>query len=100
MTAPTKRVIADHLTRAGATPQQAKQWATFLHGLDWPIIKPLTQMAINTHMHPALAAGMVARSTRDENIKATLQGHLETKGAALTEGIPPTEAPTTGTITN
>jgi hypothetical protein len=79
MTAPTKRVITDHLTRAGAPKQQIKTWAAFLHGLDWPIINPIVRMAIASHAHPALAAGMVARSTRDENIRATLTTHLESK---------------------
>jgi len=79
MTAPTKRVITDHLERAGVTTQQATTWATFLHGLDWDTIKPLTRMATGSNVHPALAAGMVIRTTQDDTIRATLQAHLETK---------------------
>lgn len=79
MTKPTLKVIADHCTRAGVNAKQAKAWARFLHGLDWPIIKPLVHMAHSAHVHPALAAGMVIRSTSDEQIKATLQAHLEAK---------------------
>jgi hypothetical protein len=79
VTAPTKRVIADHLTRAHVDKAQASTWATFLHGLDWDTIKPLVRIAIASHAHPALAAGMVIRTTKDDTIKATLQTHLETK---------------------
>lgn len=79
MAKPTRKVIADRLTRAGVTERHVKPWSTFLHGLDWPILKPLVQLALNSHVHPALAAGMVIRSTNDEQIKATLQAHLEAK---------------------
>jgi hypothetical protein len=79
MTKPTLNVIADHCTRAGATNKQAKTWASFLHGLDWDTIKPLAKIAVDSHTHPALAAGMVIRSSTDENIKATLLAHLEAK---------------------
>jgi len=79
MTAPTKRVIGSHLERAGVTTQQAATWATFLHGLDWDTIKPLTRIATGSHVHPALAAGMVIRTTQDDTIRATLTAHLETK---------------------
>lgn len=96
MTKPTKRVIADRLARAGATAKQAKQWAKFLHGLDWSIINPLVRMAIDAHVHPALVAGMTARSTRDESIGATLRAHLEAKAEALNEGTTPAGTPATG----
>jgi hypothetical protein len=79
MTIPTKRVIAGHCTRTGATQQQAKQWASFLHGLDWNLIKPLVQIAKAANVHPALAAGNVIRTTRDDTVKTTLTQHLETK---------------------
>jgi hypothetical protein len=79
MTAPTRRVITDHLERTGATKQQATTWARFLHGLDWDTIKPLALMAINTRVHPALATGMVIRTTKDENIRSELIAHLESK---------------------
>jgi hypothetical protein len=88
MTAPTKRVITDHLTRSGATKKQATTWAPFLHGLDWPILKPLVQMAINAHVHPALAAGMVARSTGDEHVRAILTTQLESKAGLSSKGTP------------
>lgn len=79
MTKPSKKIITDHCTRAGATVQQAKQWASFLHGLDWDTIKPLVKMTTASHTHPALAAGMVIRTSKDETIKATLLAHLEAK---------------------
>lgn len=79
MTTPTRRVIADHCTRAGANTKQATAWAGFLHGLDWPTIKPLVQIARNSNVHVALAAGMAARSTQDETVRATLTAHLEAK---------------------
>ena len=79
MTAPTKRVITDHLTRARVDKAQASTWATFLHGLDWDTIKPLVRIATGSNVHPALAAGMVIRTTQDDTIRATLQAHLETK---------------------
>jgi hypothetical protein len=75
MTKPSKKVIADHCTRAGAT------------------IKPLTTMALNTSVHPAIAAGMVISTTRDDNTRALLQGHLEARAATLGNqdtGTPPT----------
>jgi len=79
MTKPTLKVIATHCTNVGVTEQQAKAWARFLHGLDWDTIKPLVTMAASTHAHPALAAGVVIRTTKDDTIKATLLHHLETK---------------------
>lgn len=88
MSKPTVKVIAGHCTRAGATEKEAKTWARFLHGLDWPIIKPLVQIALNSHVHPALAAGMVARSTQDEDIRATLVAHLEAKAAREDQDTP------------
>lgn len=88
MTKPTPKVIHGHCARAGVTEKQAKAWAKFLHGLDWPIIKPLVHMAHSSHTHPALAAGMVARSTQDEAIRRTLVTHLESKGPAQQEGAP------------
>jgi len=83
MTKPSKKVITDHCTRSGATVQQAKTWAGFLHGLDWNLVKPLVQLAVNTNMHPALAAGMVANRTSDEQTKATITAHLEAKRLEL-----------------
>lgn len=79
MTRPTVKVIADHCTRAGATEKQAKQWAKFLHGLDWDTIKPLVKIALASKVHVALAAGTAARSTSDETVRATLVAHLEAK---------------------
>ena len=88
MTKPSKKVIADHCTRAGATEKQAKQWASFLHGLDWDTIKPLVKMATSAHTHPALAVGLVIRSSSDETIKATLLTHLEAKAGADMDDCP------------
>jgi hypothetical protein len=99
MTAPTKRVIATHLKGKGATTKQADTWASFLHGLDWAVIKPIAQIAINSHVHPALAAGMVARTTSDEDIRATLQAHLESKAGALNEGTTSAGSTEAGTTT-
>jgi len=79
MTKPSKKVIADHCTLAGVTEKQAKQWARFLHGLDWDTIKPLAKIAKGASIHPALAAGNVIRTTQDETIRATLTAHLEAK---------------------
>jgi len=79
MTKPTRKVITDHCTRAGAGAKQAKAWAEFLHGLDWPIIKPLVQIAIGSRAHVALAAGVTVRSTQNENTRAALTAHLGTK---------------------
>jgi len=84
---PTKRVIRDHLARTGVKPRHRHAWATFLHGLDWPIIKPLTQIAVNTNVHPAIAAAKIIQFTQDESTRVLLQGHLESK-AANTEGAP------------
>lgn len=78
-TKPTVKVITNHCTRAGATEKKAKAWAKFLHGLDWDTIKPLVQIARNSKVHVALAAGMAARSTSDETVRATLVTHLEAK---------------------
>lgn len=93
MTQPTVKVIADHCTRAGATEKQAKQWAKFLHDLDWDTIKPLTQMALASNVHPALAAGMAARSTSDETVRATLIAHLEAKAPSGQEADMDTPCP-------
>lgn len=88
MGTPTKRVITDHCTRAGATDKQAKQWAGFLHGLDWDTIKPLVRMAHSAHVHPALAAGMAIRASADESIKTTLLTHLEAKAGEDMDDCP------------
>lgn len=99
MTKPTVKVITDHCARAGASAKQAKAWAKFLHGLDWPVIKPLVQIALGSRTHVALAAGMIARSTQDEHTRAILTGHLETKagtqqqGTGETSGTPTAPAP-------
>lgn len=82
MTSPTKKVIAAHCAKAGATEKQANTWATFLHGLDWSIIKPLVQIAQGTGAHPALVAGTAARTTGDDTVRATLTAHLEAKSTA------------------
>ena len=79
MSKPSRKVIADHCTSGGATEKQAKTWASFLHGLDWDTIKPLAQIARNSNIHPALAAGMAIRSTQDENVRGVLTSHLESK---------------------
>jgi hypothetical protein len=89
MAKPTKRVITGHLERAGATKKQANTWATFLHGLDWDTIKPLARIAVSSHVHPALAAGMVIRSTKDDTVRATLTTHLEAKAEREGEGDAP-----------
>jgi len=81
MTKPTLKVIATHCAKAGVTEKQAKTWARFLHGLDWDTIKPLTAIAARAHTHPALAAGVAIRTTKDDTIKATLTRHLEAKAA-------------------
>lgn len=81
MASPTRKVIQAHCARAGATEQQAKTWAAFLHGLDWPIIKPLVQMARGTGAHPAIAAGITARTTQDHGIRDLLVAHLEAKAS-------------------
>lgn len=81
MTKPSKKVITDHCTRTGTTEKQAKQWATFLHGLDWNTIKSLVQIAKGTGAHPALAAGNVIRTTRGDTVKTALSQHLEAKAA-------------------
>lgn len=88
MTKPTRKVLADHLIRAGVPKKHAKPWAAFLHGLDWDTIKPLTQIALNANVHPALATGMVIRSTTNEDIRAALQAHLESKQGDSTKGAP------------
>lgn len=80
-TKPTRKVLADHLTRAGIPTKHVKTWAAFLHGLDWDTVKPLTQIALNAGVHPALAAGVVARETQNETIRDILITHLEAKRA-------------------
>lgn len=87
MTAPTKRVIRDHLKRKGVKDRYLTSWADFLHGLDWPAIRPLAQIAAHTHVHPAIAAAKTIQFTQDENMRALLQGHLESK-ATHTEATP------------
>ncbi|GAA2159325.1 hypothetical protein [Glycomyces lechevalierae] len=82
---PTKRVIRDHLARTSVKPRHRHAWADFLHGLDWPVIKPLTQIAVNTNVHPAIAAAKIIQFTQDEHTRALLQEHLEAK-AGHTEG--------------
>lgn len=79
MTRPTANVIQRHLARHGVTTKNQHTWAQFLHGLDWPLIKPLVSMAVSSRVHPALAVGMVIRSTKDEGVRATLTQHLEAK---------------------
>jgi len=88
MTKPTKRVIRDHLQRIGVKSRYRHAWADFLHGLEWQQLRPLAQIAVNTHVHPAIAAAKIIQFTQDNDVRALLQGHLESK-AALTESTPP-----------
>lgn len=81
MTAPTRKVIRDHLARKGVPARYQRDWAAFLHGLDWPVLRPLVQISVNTKVHPAITAAKVAEYTQDQGTRALLQGHIRTKAA-------------------
>lgn len=80
MSTPT---LADIQQWLPATKGQT-DWANFLHGLPWHIIRPLVQIAVNSHTHPALALGTVAITTGDAEIRRVAHDHL----AAKDPGIP------------
>lgn len=77
MSKPTTKAIRTHLARHGAPRADLDMWARFLVGLDWEIIRPLAGMAINSHAHPALAAGLAIRRTQDSSVAQALTAHLE-----------------------
>lgn len=84
MSKPTTPAIKAHLQRNKAPTKHLDTWARYLQGLDWSIIRPLAQIAINSRAHPSLATGMVIRSTKDEAIAETLRVHLKAR-AKLTD---------------
>lgn len=96
MSIPTTKAIKTKLAQRGVKHKDLDSWAAFLQGLNWNIINPLIKMAVNSKVHPALAAGLTARSTGDQTIKATLQAHLETK-AGHDKGGAPSGQPNEGT---
>lgn len=79
MSKPTTPAIRSHLERHKVKSQDLDKWARYLQGLDWSIIKPLAQIAINSNVHPSLAAGMIIRSTRDQAVADTLRVHLKAR---------------------
>lgn len=81
MSKPTTKAIRAKLEQRGVPAANVNPWASFLTGLDWSIINPLVRMALDSGTHPALAAGLTARTTREENIAATLKTHLEAKAS-------------------
>lgn len=89
---PTTKAIRARLEQRGVKPDEFDSWARFFTGLDWKIINPLVRMATASGVHPVLAAGMTANSTRDQDIRATLQAHLEAKAALLQADGPSTGA--------
>lgn len=93
MSIPTTRAIRAHLASQGVRGKRLTDWSQFLAGLDWAIIKPLASMALHAGTHPALAAGLTARSTGDDHIRAALLGHLETKAGRDNRGTPSDGAP-------
>lgn len=75
MTTPTQHEIQQWLpTAKGQT-----DWASFLDGLPLHIIRPLVQIAVNSHTHPALALGTVAITTGDPEVRRVAQQHLAAK---------------------
>lgn len=99
MSKPTTTAIRTYLAGHGVNTKNVHTWATFLTGLDWKIIKPLVQMATSSGVHPALAAGMVAQRTSDQQTQATLLAHLETKGSNTSRGHTSGETTTKDTPT-
>lgn len=58
------------------------EWATFLDGLPWQIIRPGVQIARASKTHPALALGAAAVYSTDRQVKATISAHLDRHAAA------------------
>lgn len=56
--------------------QHPEDWADFLAGLPWSIIKPGVQIAGASKVHPAVALGSAALHTGDQQIRDTIQAHL------------------------
>jgi hypothetical protein len=79
MSKPATKAIRTRLQQRSVPAKNLDTWARFLTCLDWQIINSLVRMALSSGTHPALAAGLTARTTRDENVKATLTTHLEAK---------------------
>lgn len=99
MSIPTAKAIRTKLERQGVPTKHSNKWATFLSGLDWKVIDPLITMSTKAGVHPAFAAAMTARATRNEQMRALLQGHIDSKAHTSgnhgpTAGTTPTDTPT------
>lgn len=99
MSKPTTKAIRTRLEQQGVPAKRSGKWAAFLSGLDWKVINPLITMSTKTGVHPAFAAAMTARSTRDEQMRSLLEGHIESKAASSgdhgsTPGTTPSDTPT------
>ncbi len=79
MSKPATKAIRARLAQRGVPDANLDTWARFLTGLDWAVINPLTKMSIGSGVHPALAAGMTARTTRDDTTRDLIVCHLEAK---------------------
>lgn len=99
MSIPTAKAILTRLEQRGVPAKHIDKWAAFLSGLDWKVIDPLITMSSKANVHPALAAAMTARSTRDEQMRSLLQGHIESKAPPSGQhgpkpGTTPSDTPT------
>lgn len=78
MTLPGQDEIATWLAAEhGMAQAKAHEWATFLAGLPWTYVKPVVQIAVNSHNHPATALATAATFSSDVEFVATAQRHLE-----------------------
>lgn len=69
---PTREELAIWLTER----QHPQEWADFLTGLPWHIIKPGVKIAVASKIHPAVALASAAAYTGDQQVRATIQAHL------------------------
>jgi hypothetical protein len=52
------------------------EWADYLDGLPWSIIKPGAQIAGASKVHPAVALGVAVLHTGDQRVRGTIRAHL------------------------
>ncbi len=81
---PTREEIAGWLLGDLRQPEiRAEAWALFLVGLPWKYIRPLVQIAVDSHQpHPKAVLEQAKRASSDRAFKAAATRHLKKWAAA------------------
>lgn len=76
---PTRRDILDWIRAEHPRVEgdQARAWAEYLVGMEWPHIRPVVAIAANTKNHPAVVLAISSAYSEDEAFKAAAATHIE-----------------------